>query len=63
MGIHFLGELALDPEVRIGGDSGSPVASRASDDSHAMPFLALAKDVEQRCREAQGSGPSITVED
>src|SRR5580658_2461097 len=26
MGIHFLGELALDPEVRIGGDSGSPVA-------------------------------------
>jgi ATP-binding protein involved in chromosome partitioning len=63
MGIRFLGELALDPEVRIGGDSGSPVASRASGDPHGAPFLALAKDVEQRCREAQGSGPSITVED
>jgi ATP-binding protein involved in chromosome partitioning len=63
MGVHFLGELALDPEVRIGGDSGSPVAARASGDTHAVPFLELAKNVEQRCREAQGAGPSITVED
>src|SRR6201985_2156916 len=28
MDIHFLGELPLDPEVRIGGDSGKPVALR-----------------------------------
>lgn len=26
MGVHFLGELPLDPAVRVGGDSGSPVA-------------------------------------
>jgi ATP-binding protein involved in chromosome partitioning len=63
MGVHFLGELALDPEVRIGGDSGNPVAARASGDTHAVPFLELAKNVEQRCREAHGAGPSITVED
>ena len=25
MNVHFLGELALDPAVRIGGDSGNPV--------------------------------------
>ncbi len=31
--------------------------------SHAVPFLALAGKVEARCREAQTSGPSITVED
>ena len=62
MGVHFLGELALDPEVRIGGDSGKPVASRTGD-GHAAPFLELAKNVEQRCLEAQDTAPSITIED
>jgi ATP-binding protein involved in chromosome partitioning len=63
MGVHYLGELALDPEVRIGGDSGRPVASLAAADAHAAPFLALAAKVEQRCAEAQSAGPSITIED
>jgi ATP-binding protein involved in chromosome partitioning len=27
MSLHFLGELPLDPEVRVGGDTGRPVAS------------------------------------
>src|SRR5882724_112078 len=43
MGITFLGELALDPDVRIGGDSGKPVASRGASESHAEPLYALAK--------------------
>ena len=30
MKIHFLGELPLDPKVRAGGDSGSPVALKNS---------------------------------
>src|SRR5580700_3090709 len=38
MNVHFLAELALDPEVRIGGDSGEPVTTRAVDDAHAAPF-------------------------
>jgi ATP-binding protein involved in chromosome partitioning len=63
MGVTFLGELALDPEVRIGGDTGKPVTTRVATDSHAVPFLALAGKVEARCLEAQTSGPSITVED
>ena len=33
MGAHFLGELALDPEVRAGGDSGHPVALRDGRDA------------------------------
>lgn len=63
MGVHFLGELALDPDVRIGGDTGKPVTSRPAGDSHAAPFLELARRVEDRCRQAQTSGPSITIED
>jgi ATP-binding protein involved in chromosome partitioning len=63
MGIPFLGELALDPDVRIGGDSGKPVTARPDGDAHAAPFLALASRVEERCREARSSAPKITVED
>src|SRR6202790_1414316 len=37
MGVNFLGEIALDPEVRIGGDTGKPVALR---DAEAFVQLA-----------------------
>ncbi|HLH43398.1 MAG TPA: Mrp/NBP35 family ATP-binding protein [Bryobacteraceae bacterium] len=63
MGVPFLGELALDPEVRIGGDSGQPIATRADGDPHSAPFLELARTVEQRCAQAQSAGPTLTVED
>jgi len=62
MGITFLGEIALDPEVRSAGDRGDPVTLRLGD-SHAAPFVALAQRVEERCVEAQVGGPSITIED
>src|SRR5216684_5628247 len=32
MGIPFLGELPLDPQVRIGGDSGRPIALKSESD-------------------------------
>ena len=55
MNIPLLAELALDPEVRIGGDSGKPVTTRDQADSHASPFYALAATVEKRCSEEQTS--------
>jgi MinD-like ATPase involved in chromosome partitioning or flagellar assembly len=63
MKVAFLGELALQPEVRIGGDTGHPVATRDGDDPHAAPFLELARKIEARCVEEQTAGPKITVED
>jgi ATP-binding protein involved in chromosome partitioning len=63
MGVPFLGELALDPDVRIGGDSGAPVATRADGDAHAAPFLDLARRLEQACAAAKPAAPKITVED
>src|SRR5579872_5168900 len=63
MGVPFLGELALDPQVRIGGDSGAPVTTRGDGDKHAAPFIDLAKRVEQACAAVPATGPKITVED
>jgi ATP-binding protein involved in chromosome partitioning len=62
MGIYFLGEIALDPEVRSAGDRGDPVTVRP-EDPRAVPFVELARRVEQRCLETQSAAPSITIED
>ncbi len=60
MNVPFLGELALDPAVRIGGDSGNPVTLGES----GAPFVAIAHEVERRAAEESGKkGPSIKIED
>src|SRR5512132_1247823 len=41
MQVHFLGELPLDPQIRIGGDSGSPIVMRKGE---GEPFLELARN-------------------
>ena len=57
MQVHFLAELPLDPKVRIGGDSGKPVALEAGE-----PFLALARNTVTRVEEVQGeTGPKIEI--
>jgi ATP-binding protein involved in chromosome partitioning len=63
MNVPFLGELALNPQVRIGGDSGSPVSTRLGEDEHASPFLELAQRVDEMCASSQPKGPRITIED
>jgi hypothetical protein len=60
MNVHFLGELALNPAVRIGGDSGNPIT--LGDDG--APFVAIAKELERRAAEAAGKkGPTVSIED
>jgi ATP-binding protein involved in chromosome partitioning len=65
MRVHFLGELPLAPEVRIGGDSGKPIATRDQSDAAAAGFYTLAKDLVARVNETKSSGkiPAITIED
>jgi len=63
MGVPFLGELALNPQVRIGGDSGAPVATRGEADANAAPFFELAKRLEQACAGTPSAAPTITIED
>ena len=63
MNVPFLGELALNPAVRIGGDTGRPIATRDAGDPQAAPFRELALRIETRCQEEQKAGPKITVED
>jgi ATP-binding protein involved in chromosome partitioning len=64
MGVPFLGELPLEPEIRIGGDTGKPVALLGPDDSRATAFYEMSRGVAERLETGAGSrGPSITIED
>jgi ATP-binding protein involved in chromosome partitioning len=59
MQVPFLAELPLDPQVRIGGDTGSPIALRKGE---GEPFLELARAAAARSEEAsKEEGPKIEI--
>jgi ATP-binding protein involved in chromosome partitioning len=62
MGVKFLGALPLDPQVRIGGDTGRPVATYGPDDVRAKDYYELATLVLMNAREAASiAGPTMTI--
>ncbi len=64
MDVFFLGGLPLDPEVRVGGDSGHPVALAGENNPHARDFMALARELENRVELARAERkPTMAVED
>ena len=64
MSINFLGALPLDPQVRIGGDTGHPVATAGPEDKCGGAYYTLAEVVMERAREASAiTGPTMTVAD
>src|SRR4051812_7275208 len=62
MNVPFLGELPLDPEIRIGGDTGKPVAVAGA--ANAQGFTDIAGRVVDALAQGGGSkGPSISIND
>jgi ATP-binding protein involved in chromosome partitioning len=60
MNVPFLGELPLDPAVRIGGDTGQPITLGDA----GAPFVAVAREVQRRAaEESVKKGPSIQIEE
>jgi ATP-binding protein involved in chromosome partitioning len=61
MKVHFLGELPLDPAIRVGGDSGQPIVQRKGE---GEPFLELARNAAARAEEvSKDTGPKIEISD
>ena len=64
MGVYFLGALPLDPQIRVGGDTGHPVATWGPEDARSGSFYDLATLIVMRAREAGSmSGPTMTIAD
>ena len=48
LGVPFLGTVPLDPNVRVGGDEGTPITARHPDAPAAQIFMKIARDVAAR---------------
>ena len=57
---EFLGEVPLDPQVRVGGDAGVPVVVSQPESSVALAFEALARAVYDRADAEPADGP-VTI--
>ena len=64
LGVPFLGELPLDPEIRRRSDSGEPITATAPEGAHAGAYRAMAERVWAAVSTGQGQrpAPKIVVE-
>jgi len=63
-GVPFLGEIEIDPQIRIGGDTGKPVASLGEDAPGGKSIFAMARNVAARVAEVNAGGasaPSVQI--
>ena len=62
-GVPLLGEIEIDPRIRIGGDTGQPVASLGESAPGARSMYAMARAVAARVAEvsATTSGPRVEI--
>jgi len=63
-GVPVLGEIEIDPRIRIGGDTGKPVAALGEAGDGAKSLYAVARAVTARLAELAGttSGPAIQID-
>ena len=61
-GLSFLGEIEIDPQIRIGGDTGKPVASLGEDAPGAKSIYAMARNVAARVEEVNAAGGAPVVQ-
>jgi ATP-binding protein involved in chromosome partitioning len=62
-GVPLLGEIEIDPRIRLGGDMGAPVALLGEDAPGARSIYAMARAVAARVAEvsAAASGPRVEI--
>jgi len=60
--IPFLGEIEIDPQIRIGGDTGKPVASFGEDAPGGKSIYAMARNVIARVDAVNAAGGAPVVQ-
>ena len=60
-GVPFLGHIPLDPDIRVGGDSGVPVVAHGPEALQARAFFEVARTVVERINAAAGGPPEPVI--
>ena len=61
-GVPFLGAVEIDPQIRIGGDTGKPVVSLGEDAPGAASLFAVARNVAERVAAVNASAAAPVVQ-
>ena len=63
-GVPVLGEVEIDPRIRVGGDTGQPVAALGESTPAAQSLYKVAHAVANRLQEVAGAigGPSFQID-
>ncbi|HLE37794.1 MAG TPA: Mrp/NBP35 family ATP-binding protein [Candidatus Acidoferrales bacterium] len=63
-GVPLLGEIEIDPQIRVGGDTGKPVAAQGENAPGAKSLYSMARAVAARLEQAKATavGPSIQID-
>src|SRR5712664_4076596 len=62
-GVPVLGEIEIDPRIRIGGDTGKPVAALGEEGAGAKSLYSLARAVVNRLAEVGATtGPTVQID-
>ena len=63
-GVPMLGEIEIDPRIRVGGDTGKPVAAIGEDGAGAKSLYGVARAVAKRLEEVAttASGPTVQID-
>jgi ATP-binding protein involved in chromosome partitioning len=63
-GVPVLGEIEIDPRIRLGGDTGNPVAAQGESAPAAQSLYRVAKAVTARLDEVAGTsgGPAVEID-
>jgi ATP-binding protein involved in chromosome partitioning len=61
--VPFLGEIEIDPQIRIGGDTGKPVASMGEDAPGGKSIFSVARRLVERLDQvnAANAGPVVQI--
>lgn len=60
--IAFLGQVELDPNIRMAGDTGKPAVLAGENSPHAKSLYAFARSVEQRIKEIKAAAPENVIQ-
>lgn len=62
-GVPVLGEIEIDPLIRVGCDTGKPVAALGEEGAGAKSLYTVTRAMVKRLREVAGSigGPSLQI--
>src|SRR4030088_445891 len=63
-GVPVLGEIEIDPRIRVGGDTGKPIAAQGESAAGAKSLFSVARAVTARLAEvgASSSGPAVQID-